>query len=64
MDSTLAGLLVSSIWLGRAQYEVAESRNEEYIARDHTGLKVEVNSRIIFILEIILLNYGSGRGRE
>ena len=43
MDTSLAGLLVSSVWLGRPQYEEAETKNEEYIARDHTGLKVEAS---------------------
>ena len=42
MDTILAGLIVNSIWFNRSQFEQAEAKNEEYVARAHAGLKVQV----------------------
>ena len=41
-DQILAKLLVNSVWFSRPCFEEAETRQQEYIGREHAGLKIEV----------------------
>ena len=43
MEKAIADSLLSSVWLERQKYEQAETKGEEYTAKNHSGLKVEVS---------------------
>lgn len=43
MEKAIADSLLSSVWLERQKYEQAETKGEEYTAKSHSGLKVEVS---------------------
>lgn len=59
MEKAIADSLLSSVWLERQKYEQAETKGEEYTAKSHSGLKVEVSLSLSLNL-IDLLSFFKG----
>ena len=53
VDGATAKAIAGSVWLNQGKFEVAEAMAQETIAKEHSGLKIEVFYGVVLAACII-----------